>query len=256
MERNHLEFDEVRVWSVPLDVEENLYRDCEGLLNREEIARADRFVTPTLRRRFIVCRGRLRQLLAATTDTHPQAIEFRYGQWGKPELNGAGGEQVCFNVSHSGDWALVAIGPTPVGIDLELLNRKINYRGISSQVLSPQERKVWDAMPGSARDLAILQLWICKEALLKALGLGIAEGLQKISLPLPIPEAMSFSPSQLDPSLQLHLDDDGTCRMTSWIDPDSWRVRLLQIDGVPDSHGALTTMRQIQNVSVKSLAST
>ena len=79
------------------------------------------------------------------------------------------------------------------------------------------------------------------------MGLGIAEGLQKTSLPIPIPRE-NFRPSSIDASLQLHLEEDGSCRLNSWMAPQSWRLQLL--DGLEEGIGALATLGSVLKLTL------
>ncbi|MCA9133290.1 MAG: 4'-phosphopantetheinyl transferase superfamily protein [Planctomycetales bacterium] len=240
---------EANVFVVPLSVNEAQYADYERLLNGEERARADRFLLPELRRRFVACRGRLRSLLAEATASSASELRFVYQQWGKPTLpRPRQRAELHFNVSHSQEWALIALAQSPLGVDFEFAQERLNPRALAAQILSPEERPAWDGLPPSDRALATLPLWVCKEALLKALGLGIAEGLQQVSFPLPLPREGAFAPRAIDASLQLHLEDDGSCRTNHWIDSRAWRVQFLDI--LPDSHAALCTSAAIRQVNV------
>lgn len=245
-----LELDQAHVWIVPLDEPQERYESCRQLINAEEWARAERFVTQELRQRFVICRGQLRRLLGRYLDVDADAVRFAYSQWGKPTLENSppGREGIHFNVSHSGDWALIALACSPIGVDLEAPNRRVRYRSIASQVLSPEEHPNWNAMSAVNQELATMHLWVCKEAILKALGLGIAEGLRKISFPMPPPTSEPFAPTQIDSSLLLHLDDDGSCRMNSWTDVTTWRVRLL--DAIVNCNSALATQRHVNRISL------
>ena len=135
-----------------------------------------------------------------------------------------------------------------MGIDVEVPNDRVNYRGIASQVLSPSERQVWDAVTPARQIELLMQIWVCKESLLKAMGLGIAEGLHKLSLPLPLPQDEAFVPARIDPTLQLHIPDDGTCRMTSWIDAKSWR--LIMLTEKVGYFAAITTERRVSRLEI------
>ena len=242
--------DEVRIWRVPLvgHDKSNFY---ESLLSPDEIARADRFLTLELRERYVTCRAALRKLLAKEVGScRPNEINFAYQQWGKPILapssNGGKSSRIHFNVSHSADLALIAVAQSDVGVDLEVPLARTNHRAIASQVLHPTEKEDLSRRP--AREFAgdIMRLWVTKEAILKALGLGIAEGLQRISFPIPIPMEEAFSPRFIDPGLQEHLEDDGTCRMNSWIDTQTWRLTLLNL---PGCYSAIATSRHIRSIS-------
>lgn len=246
-----MDVDEVEIWRIPLEAGQQISRECEALLSPDELARAQRFVTADLRRRFVTCRGSLRKILSRAIGVEPERVRFEYERWGKPRLAAGrrhAGDHIHFNVSHSEDVAFIAVARSPVGIDAEIPTRKLNYRAILPQVLSPKERLSLEKLPAREHEKAVLQLWVCKESILKAMGLGIAEGLHQISFPLPIPSDTPFSADEIAATLQLHLDDDGSCRMTSWVDPATWCVRLL--GQFPDCITALTTMRHIRRWSV------
>lgn len=243
-----IELDTAQVWSVPLDASVDLMQVCEPLLSKDELARADRFITDQLRQRFVICRGCLRMLLAAATEQPAAKIAFRYEQWGKPQLAQQTRFPLSFNVAHSHDQALIALGPSVLGIDLEVPNPRIHPRAIVSQVAHPDELAALEALPVREHDAEILRLWVCKEALLKALGLGIADGLQRTAFPLPIPRHARFAPTHIDASLVEYLDDDGTCRSAAWIDAGTWRLQMLQPD--VECFAAIALQRGVQHVQL------
>ena len=240
--------NEVKLFVVPLDVSAGDYAACEHTLNAEELARANRFVFADVRRRFVVCRGQLRTVLAQALNQHPSELKFRYEQWGKPRLVRSVEPHIHFNVSHSSEWALIALAQSPLGVDLEVLNDRISYRAIASQILTGRETQLWNQVPLPERAAATMQLWVCKEPLLKAMGLGIAEGLQQVSFPVPIPREVAFAPTHIDGQLQMHVDDDGSCRANHWIDATSWQLRMLDL--IPNSYAAICTPCSIDRLTV------
>lgn len=246
-----LGLDEAKLWAFSLKQNEEYVAELEQLCSADEISRANRFVTEELRQRFIVARGTLRQMLSAATDLPANEIQFRYEQWGKPQLLDCGSSPrpVHFNVSHSADVALIGVSSEAIGVDIECPSTRVNCRAISSQVVSPAEDHVWKRTPAKDHDQLIMRLWVCKEAILKAMGLGIAEGLQKISFPMPISDSDAFCALEIDPSLQLHLDEDGNCLMNSWTDPSTWRVQL--INELPHCYAAVTTQRHIHRITLE-----
>lgn len=75
-----------------------------------------------------------------------------------------------FNLSHSGDFVMLAISDTPIGCDIERLHKAI----LSRHVFHPNELSLLLSQPeGTARNQAFLRLWTAKEAFLKAIGTGI-----------------------------------------------------------------------------------
>ena len=241
--------DEVNVFVVPLTVEESQLSQAMQILSSDERARAERFVRPELARRFAVCRAALRTILAEALDIEPQRVLFEYERWGKPRIAGAAARSgLQFNVSHSGELGLLAFAFAPVGIDVEFREQRLNAKAIASQVLSPREAVQWRRMRSVDQTAAMLQLWVCKEALLKAMGLGIAEGLKQISFELPMVDDVSISPFSIESHLQLHLDDDGSCRTNSWTDTTTWRLSFLR--EISDCYAAVATTRQISKRTI------
>jgi 4'-phosphopantetheinyl transferase len=99
---------------------------------------------------------------------------------GKPESPGS-----AFRVSlaHSGDVALVAIASgREVGVDVELLRAGTENWSLSSHALTHSERARLEALPAGRRSGAFLSMWTRKEALLKAVGVGLAVDPQLIEL--------------------------------------------------------------------------
>ncbi len=97
---------------------------------------------------------------------------FVVGDHGKPSLSTPDAPQ--FNLSHSRDVAVLAIGPKALGVDVEYRHRKANWRGIAERMFQAQELQALQAMPESEQSLRAVQLWTAKEAWVKATGLGIA----------------------------------------------------------------------------------
>ena len=143
------------------------------LLSAQEHARAERFGTALLRRRWIAGRATLRSLLAETLRIDPAAVRLRRGVRGRPELDGE--YAVDFNVSHTGDTALIAIATgtqdgTRIGIDIEREDRRVSADGLARKFLTERERAEIAPLASDVRRQRFLRLWTCKEAMSKATG--------------------------------------------------------------------------------------
>ncbi|HEY8683309.1 MAG TPA: 4'-phosphopantetheinyl transferase superfamily protein [Rhodanobacter sp.] len=125
----------------------------------------------------------LRATLAAYLGIDTQDVTLTDGEHGRPALCAAHDPSLGFNWSHSGQHALIAIGRgiTP-GIDLELLRARPNALEIAERFFSADEIALLAALAPIDRDVAFLELWTAKEAVLKALGRGIAFGLHRLSI--------------------------------------------------------------------------
>jgi 4'-phosphopantetheinyl transferase len=130
-------------------------------------------------------RGRapLLSMLSAYLGSTPEAVQLEESEHGRPMLAGAFRDAFAFNWSHSSDQALIAIarGIAP-GVDLERLRPHPRALLIAARYFSPDETAALEALPEGQRDRAFLELWTAKEAVLKALGRGIAFGLHRLSI--------------------------------------------------------------------------
>ncbi|EMC47450.1 4'-phosphopantetheinyl transferase family protein [Streptococcus mutans] len=100
-------------------------------------------------------------------------IQIRRHAYGKPYIKDY--SQIHYNISHSGEWVVVAIGKSPIGIDVE--NRREDWDLIGERVLSESE-KYWSQ--NSYKRKAIL--WTIKEAYVKYLGIGLSKSLNSFSI--------------------------------------------------------------------------
>jgi phosphopantetheinyl transferase len=105
---------------------------------------------------------------------------------GKPLATGLWKEQlreeVAISIAHSdGVAAAVAqLGTSRIGFDMERASRRT--RGFENAAFSEKERQWVSSLPESDRQQWLLRLWCAKEALSKALGTGLANGLQSICM--------------------------------------------------------------------------
>jgi 4'-phosphopantetheinyl transferase len=88
-----------------------------------------------------------------------------------------------FNVSHSGDWALIAVTQNrPVGVDLEQIRPDVDVHGVGQLAFSVAERELLQSLPEVVRVAAFFDLWTCKEAYLKGIGEGFFGAPQQVTL--------------------------------------------------------------------------
>lgn len=144
------------------------------LLNAKEQARAQCFHQQQDRVRFIMTRAALRRLLAKQVMAPPHTLKIETSHLGKPRLTTH--PDIKFNISHTSSFALIALSTLgEIGVDIEQCFRDVT--GLDAYVLSSTERAlgIWTAKQ-------FIELWVVKEAVLKALGFGIADYLQAITV--------------------------------------------------------------------------
>ncbi len=101
-----------------------------------------------------------------------ERVEFEWGVNGKPLLTGAVANW-GFNLSHAGGYAVAVLAQgVSLGVDLESTSRKADMERLGRRVFSESEQ-TWVCTGGRE---AFFTLWSQKEALLKAMGCGWADG--------------------------------------------------------------------------------
>jgi 4'-phosphopantetheinyl transferase len=127
----------------------------------------------------------VRELLAAYLNVDPDAVGIERDDRGKPYLARPAESALHFNLSHSGGYLAVALGLRhALGVDIEGSPRDRPWLALAQRYFAPDEYRLLSLLPPDRIPAAFLQLWSCKEAVVKALGFGIAFGLDRVAFDL------------------------------------------------------------------------
>ena len=174
---------ELHVWRASLDVSLAVIRRLESTLNVDEKLRAEKFVVPQARERFVATRGILRELLARYLEIESEKIDFMYGSQGKPSLSSVHNSTVRFSVSHSREMGLFAFARyTEVGIDIELVKPDFKGMEIATHFFSSEEIAALAKLPPELGVEAFFGCWTRKEAYVKARGQGLSIPLRSFTV--------------------------------------------------------------------------
>ena len=168
---------DVQIWWASLDLSESETDCLRGMLDPEELRRADRFRVTGAARRFVGARAALRMILARATRAQPADVTFLIGEHGKPRLPTG---ELFFNASDSGDYVVIALASAEVGVDIELARVVRRRDGLARRVCTDNELEMLARAPEREKDALLLRLWTCKEAALKAVGIGLSGGARNI----------------------------------------------------------------------------
>lgn len=172
----------VDVWRVFLNVQPDSLRQMESALSADEIQRASRFHFDRDRERYIVAHASLRDILVRYLQCEPRDLKFSLNEYGKPFLTE---HNIQFNLSHSGDFALIAVtGGQKVGVDIEFVREDIELENIATRYFSPREVSELTALPLEQRTFGFFHCWTRKEAYIKAQGLGLSLPLENFDVSL------------------------------------------------------------------------
>jgi 4'-phosphopantetheinyl transferase len=165
--------------------------------------------------------GGLRQVLAGYLGDTALDARIDVGAHGRPEL-APPHAALRFSLSHCGPWLLVAVavGVQP-GVDLEATRPRPNAARLARRYFDADEAAELLALPAAARELRFYQGWTAREAVLKAVGRGLAFGLGR---------------------LRIGVDADGALRLRRLAgdDPAAWQLQALS---APAGHLAALAWR-------------
>jgi 4'-phosphopantetheinyl transferase len=181
-----LQDDGVQVWWASLDVPEADIHRLVSVLSSEERMRAERYFFKRDRKRYVAARAFLRTIVGRHLKCTSEEVLFRYGPDGKPEVMPPPGRPpMHVNTSHAGDVVLIATSEVrPVGVDIEQIRPLQDIERLAANVLSPLEWETWHALPEDQRRRAFFHAWTRKEAVLKAIGVGLTHSLHRIEVTL------------------------------------------------------------------------
>jgi 4'-phosphopantetheinyl transferase len=177
---------EVHVWIASLEGSQESLNFYTGLLRKEEIATASRYVFRRDREHFILCRGILRELLGRYLLVSGESIELSSARNGKPKLaEKVQNLDLRFNLSHSHGLAIFAFSiGMELGIDAEFIRDDIEAEEIAQRYFSSAEREELSRLKDENRSRGFFLCWTRKEAYVKALGKGLEIPLDSFSVTL------------------------------------------------------------------------
>lgn len=130
----------------------------------------------------------------------PGDIIFEKNKYGKPFVKGR--SDIHFNISHSGNYVVAAVGENSVGIDVQ--EHKSGNLDIADRFFSNEERAVLDAVESSLEEQGgashnlikdsspderqelkrrmFYDMWSLKEAYIKCIGMGLSKPLDEFGI--------------------------------------------------------------------------
>lgn len=186
--------NQVHLHLLPLDCTDQELDNLREIITPAELARCERLLDPRRRRRAIVSRGLLRQLLGSYLGEAPGRVLLSEGEFGKLHLSEhLEPDALCFNLSHAGSYLLIATAAgCEVGVDLEEICGDLDYRPMAERYFAPAEQQQLFALESACQLEAFYRCWTRKEAYLKGTGAGFSQpaNLFQVSLTPDAPAAL------------------------------------------------------------------
>ncbi len=209
------ELDDVRLcWADVEALSSSKTEQMLAVLSPSEKERYRRFRHQPSRQCHLITRHLVRHCLSELGDSGPATWRFGVRRWGRPFLENPTEqlEQLDFNIAHSRFKTVVAISfRGRIGVDLEPVQRRVDSDLVAEKFFHISEKKQLRGLDGQPRRLRFLQLWVLKEAWMKADGRGIGAGLSEVVF---------------------HFDDAGNPSLVSVPngDVEPWKIELRRVD--------------------------
>jgi len=171
----------VEIYAIKKVPEKEFEKRKMGLLDflpPESAESINTFKKPEDFQRSLLGESLLRALLSIKTGKPAQTISIKRSAKGKPMLKD--NKSIHFNISHSGDWVVVAVSGNEVGIDIEKI-RPPHYR-IAERYFSKHELQTLNELQDEEKKNYFFDLWTLKESYLKLLGKGLTKSLGSFTI--------------------------------------------------------------------------
>ncbi len=170
---------DVDVWFRATDaLDKEAITAAVSLLSEEERAQYARFHFARDARDYAAAHALLRTVLSRDGDRGPGDWRFDKTPHGKPYLIDPGEFRGSFSLSHTHGMVACAVTEEgDIGVDVERVDRELNLEDIAGRFFAPAEARLLAQLDPDARRSRFFEFWTLKEALVKALGVGIATSL-------------------------------------------------------------------------------
>lgn len=169
----------VHLWEIPLaeSAPQGIDLDLPELLAADEFTRYRGISHPRSRSEYLRSRVALRLVLASYLECQASTISFSYNEYGKPELTENKIPNLHFNLSHSGDYCVLAVtAEHEIGVDIERCNAGRDYAALAQRFFSVAEHQLLES---KADEVLFYRMWVLKEAAVKSMGIRLLAGLDR-----------------------------------------------------------------------------
>lgn len=175
-----LKTGELHIWRATFDKKDYESEKTNPLLSKEEKERCSRYLREPERIRYTCTHRFVREVLARYLPTTASQIQFDQAPMGKPFVKNSG---LFFSYSYRTHFGLLAISKhSEVGVDIEKMKPLQDAPTFAAFSFSPKERDLIFASPPDRFQDTLFTFWTFKEAIIKALGVGLNADLTHIDL--------------------------------------------------------------------------
>jgi 4'-phosphopantetheinyl transferase len=176
--------NETHIWAIDLDQWNLSCLEAVKALPETEARKARRFRFETHRNRYIKGHFILRSLIGMYLDIGFYDDEFHANRYGKPAVKKLHEDNpIHFNISNSENIYTCAFSQnSDIGIDIEKIHDLQDMDRIIAEFFSDEEIRRFHSLPEPNRMQTFFKYWARKEALLKAMGMGLSYPMNKVDV--------------------------------------------------------------------------
>ncbi len=171
---------EVHIWRNTLNENHYILEKHESLLSNEEKRRCSEYMYEAEKVRYTCNHRFVRQVLSNYLKVEASSIVFSITNFGKPFVKNTG---LFFNYSYRDKICVLAISrDAEIGIDIEKIKLLQDLETFASFSFSEMEKKIIFESSPENFESTLFTFWTYKEAIIKALGIGLNADLTQIDL--------------------------------------------------------------------------
>jgi len=171
---------ELHIWRYELDEREYDAEKTNPILSAQEQARCNDYIHEAEKIRYTCNHRFVRRVLATYLNMPASHVTFSYAAMGKPFIKDA---SLFFNYSYRTTFGLLAISrQQEPGVDIERMKTLQDTPTFASFSFSDKEKEIIFNSADEDFQETLFTFWTFKEAIIKALGVGLNADLTKIDL--------------------------------------------------------------------------
>lgn len=143
-------------------------------LNPDQVIIMNKYQKKNDRINYAITKSVINLIFSKMEHINWSEVIWSYGKYKKPYVKNS--FDLNFSISHTCGCSMVALSKNIIGVDVENLERDIDYHGIMLYFFSNNEKKEVLTLED------FYKYWICKEAYLKYKGIGLIQELSLIEI--------------------------------------------------------------------------
>ena len=171
---------DVHIWRYAVDEKEYHAEKSNPLLSDEEKERCNRYVNEAEKIRYTCNHRFVRKVLSKYLSIPASQIKFNLSEMGKPFLKNS---NIYFNYSYRTTFGLLAISNNrEIGVDIEKMKTLHDLKTFCDFSFSDKEKELIFNSSEENFEETLFTFWTFKEAIIKAIGVGLNTDLTQIDL--------------------------------------------------------------------------